>query len=211
MCQLVDRPLSSNQNFLEFYLPDSSLFWRQRNGNCSDGAVATPSAKVGEREAGWWRHSKQWWCQAACFFAVLRPTTSQKVLTWKRSRNCITMVTSDRRGNWANDFDSALTQLQNWKWKLSCHCIKCLRQRHVGLVIQALIGAGERFKKAYELLNLRPLKISPVDKMHIFRCMGKIFCVEFQRGPLKFHTKYLTHKLKDAIFRQRWHFKSSWS
>ena len=24
-------------------------------------------------------------------------------------------------------------------------------------------------------------------------CMGKIFCVEFQRYPLKFHTKYLTH------------------
>ena len=29
--------------------------------------------------------------------------------------------------------------------------------------------------------------------------MGKIFCVEFQRVPLKFHTKYLTHTLKDAI------------
>ena len=25
--------------------------------------------------------------------------------------------------------------------------------------------------------------------------MGKIFCVEFQRYPLKFHTKYLTHTL----------------
>ena len=30
--------------------------------------------------------------------------------------------------------------------------------------------------------------------------MGKIFCVEFQRVPLKFHTKYRTHKLKDAFF-----------
>ena len=28
--------------------------------------------------------------------------------------------------------------------------------------------------------------------------MGKIFCVEFQRVPLKFHTKYLTHTLKDV-------------
>ena len=30
--------------------------------------------------------------------------------------------------------------------------------------------------------------------------MGKIFCVEFQRVPLKFHTKYLTHTLKDIFY-----------
>ena len=29
--------------------------------------------------------------------------------------------------------------------------------------------------------------------------MGEIFCVEFQSYPLKFHTKYLTHTLKDMI------------
>ena len=29
--------------------------------------------------------------------------------------------------------------------------------------------------------------------------MGKIFCVEFQRVPLKFHTKYLTHTLNDML------------
>ena len=29
--------------------------------------------------------------------------------------------------------------------------------------------------------------------------MGKIFCVEFQREPLKFHTKYHTHTLNDMI------------
>ena len=68
---------------------------------------------------------------------------------------------------------------------------------------------GGRFKKTYELLNLRALKISPVNKIHIFQCMGKIFCVEFQRYPLKFHTKYLTHTLKDTIFIQHWNFKSS--
>ena len=33
--------------------------------------------------------------------------------------------------------------------------------------------------------------------------MGKKFCVEFQRYPLKFHTKYLTHILKDAYFIHR--------
>ena len=30
--------------------------------------------------------------------------------------------------------------------------------------------------------------------------MDKIFCVEFQRVSLKFHTKYLTHTLKDTFF-----------
>ena len=30
--------------------------------------------------------------------------------------------------------------------------------------------------------------------------MGKIFCVEFQRVPLKFHTKYLTHILINVDF-----------
>ena len=35
---------------------------------------------------------------------------------------------------------------------------------------------------------------------NVFQCMGKIFCVEFQRYPLKFHTKYLAHTLKDVDF-----------
>ena len=56
-----------------------------------------------------------------------------------------------------------------------------------------------RFKNAYVLLNLRGIKFPPVNKIHIFRCMGKIICVKFQRAPLKFHTKYLTHTLKDRI------------
>ena len=68
---------------------------------------------------------------------------------------------------------------------------------------------GGRFKNTYELLNLRALKFSLVNKIHIFQCMGKIFCMEFQRYPLKFHTKYLTHTLKDMIFMQFWNFKSS--
>ena len=63
-------------------------------------------------------------------------------------------------------------------------------------------GPGGRFKNTYELLNLRALKYSPVNKIHIFQCMGEIFCVEFQRYPLKFHTKYLTHTLKNMIFIQ---------
>ena len=59
---------------------------------------------------------------------------------------------------------------------------------------------GGRFKNTYGLLSLRALKFSPVDKIYIFQCMGKTFCVEFQRYPLKFHTKYLNHTLKDMIF-----------
>ena len=50
-------------------------------------------------------------------------------------------------------------------------------------------GPGGHFKNTYELLHLRALKFSPANGIHIFQCMGKIFCVEFQRVPLKFHTK----------------------
>ena len=75
--------------------------------------------------------------------------------------------------------------------------------------LQLNVISGGRFKNTYELLNQRALKFSYVNKIHIFQCMGKIFCVEFQRYPLKFHTKYLTHTLKDMIFMQFWNFKSS--
>ena len=47
----------------------------------------------------------------------------------------------------------------------------------------ALSIPGGRFKNTFELLNLRALNYSPVNKIHIFQCMGKIFCVEFQRYP----------------------------
>ena len=68
---------------------------------------------------------------------------------------------------------------------------------------------GGRFRNVFELLNLRALKISMLYKNHIFQCMGKIFCVAFQRVPLKFHTKYLTHTLKDVDFIHRWKIKSA--
>ena len=63
-------------------------------------------------------------------------------------------------------------------------------------------NSGGHFKNTYELLNPRALKISMLYTNRIFQCMGKIFCVEFQRFPLKFHTKYLIHRLKDMIFIQ---------
>ena len=57
---------------------------------------------------------------------------------------------------------------------------------------------GGRFKNAYQLINLGAHKFSFLNQLHIFQCMGKIFSVEFQRVPLKFHTKDFTHTLKDA-------------
>ena len=50
------------------------------------------------------------------------------------------------------------------------------------------------FQNAYMFLNLGTLKFSPLHKIHISQCM--IFCVEFQRVPMKFHAKYLTYTLK---------------
>ena len=55
---------------------------------------------------------------------------------------------------------------------------------------------GGGFKNAFELLNVRALKFPLANEYHIFQCVGKIFRVEFQTIPLKFHTKYLTHTLK---------------
>ena len=59
---------------------------------------------------------------------------------------------------------------------------------------------GTCFENVYKLLILRDLKFSLLNKMHTFQCIGKIFCVEFQRYPLKFRTKYLPHIMEDMIF-----------
>ena len=64
---------------------------------------------------------------------------------------------------------------------------------HLLHAVTSTFVAEGRFKNTYELLNLRALKFSHVNKIHIFQYMGKIFCVEFQRYRLKFHTIYLTH------------------
>ena len=44
-----------------------------------------------------------------------------------------------------------------------------------------------QFKK--HLLCLRALKILALYEIHISQYVGMIFCLEFQRAPLKFHTK----------------------
>ena len=53
--------------------------------------------------------------------------------------------------------------------------------------------------KTLELINLRALKFSPMIKIYISQYMDKIFCVEFQKVPLKFHKRYLAHTLKDTV------------
>ena len=55
---------------------------------------------------------------------------------------------------------------------------------------------GVHLKLAYWLLNIRAFEISPLYKVCVVHSMGKIVCVKFQRGPLKFHTKYLAHTLR---------------
>ena len=49
-------------------------------------------------------------------------------------------------------------------------------------------GGGMMFKKHLWALKS---KFSPVNKL--FQLMDNIFCVEFQRYPLKFHTKCIIH------------------
>ena len=92
-----------------------------------------------------------------------------------------------------------------WIWKCIFYNFLTLRW----CLLPPIGRPGGRFKNTYELLNLRALKISKLHKNHIFQSMGKIFYVEFQRVPLKFHTKYLTHTLKDVDFIHIWKFKSS--
>ena len=87
-------------------------------------------------------------------------------------------------------------------------CIFLTKNVWISIKISLKFVPGDPINNVYELLNLWALKFSLLNKLHIFQCLGKIFCVEFQRYPLKFHTKYLTHTLKDVIFIKYWDFKS---
>ena len=71
-----------------------------------------------------------------------------------------------------------------------------------------LVWPGGVSKNAWELFDLRTLKFSTVFRNCVFQYMGKIFCVEFQKGPLKFHTKCLTHILNDMYVIENWTFRS---
>ena len=103
--------------------------------------------------------------------------------------------------SWKTNFIVWVRLIGRWHITLNYHHCPCCLPK-------ALMKLGERFKDAYELLNLKALRYSSANTIHTFQCMGKLICVEFQRVPLKFHTKYLIHTLKDAIFTQHWNFKS---
>ena len=80
------------------------------------------------------------------------------------------MMVSVTQPQWVNGLSNYLNQCWNIINKVHLH------------------SSGGHFKNTNELLNLRALVISTLHKYYIFQCMGKIFCVEFQRCPLKFHT-----------------------
>ena len=85
-----------------------------------------------------------------------------------------------------------------------------ISENYVMIGLDNGLSPGGHFKNTQELLNLKALKFYQLNQMHTFQCMSKIFCVELQRKPMKFHTKYLTHSLKDTILIQSWYLKSSY-
>ena len=96
------------------------------------------------------------------------------------------------------------TQTQNISFNSNNHICKYKVKTETPLGLFAFYSW-----KIFINVYLRNFKISMLYKNHIFQYMGQTFCVEFQRVPLKFHTKYLTHTLKYVDFIHRWIFKSS--
>ena len=70
-----------------------------------------------------------------------------------------------------DDYKCTSTRKYNPLDYITCHSIS-LRL--------CLLKSGGHFKNTYELLNLRALKFSPVDKIYIFQCMGKMFLWNFK-------------------------------
>ena len=70
---------------------------------------------------------------------------------------------------------------ESCKCKLCCHWLIGLQQCLV-ISVKPGGGGGElgHFKNIYGLLNLRAVKFLPVNKMHIFQCMAKLFCANFK-------------------------------
>ena len=71
--------------------------------------------------------------------------------------------------------------------KLPAHCLhwyskwsKILMNKACRLAAFSRAIVLGAFQKPLSALNLRVLKISTLYEKHIFQCMGKIFCVEFQ-------------------------------
>ena len=84
-----------------------------------------------------------------------------------------------------------------------CSGIKVTQEARVSVDVILTLG---HFKDAYELLNVRDVKISMLCQIHIFWWMGKIdewlryFVWNFKDTLWKFRMKYLTHTVKDVYF-----------
>ena len=86
-----------------------------------------------------------------------------------------------------------------------CYALHCTSLLNIDIICVTI--SWGRFKSAYELLNLRALKISMLHKNHTIQCMGKIFC--FFKGNFKGNLWNSTHAFKDVDFIHGWKFKSS--
>ena len=76
---------------------------------------------------------------------------------------------------------------------------------HIRVLVRATSGA--RLTKAYDVTiqRCRNLHAKIQDsRMHILRCMGSKFCVKFQRCPMKFHAKSLTHTPRNMHLTRCW-------
>ena len=109
---------------------------------------------------------------------------------------------------YTNELESSPTVTRSMVCKTHIPCLWGMRFCQLCF---ASSKSGGCLKNAYELINLNALKSSLLNKLHIFQCMCKIFCGEFQRVVLIFYIKCFTHKLKDMTFIQCWKFKSSWT
>ena len=74
------------------------------------------------------------------------------------------------------------------------HSFWCLFMEILSALMLIYLSTG-LFQKHLWALKWRTLQDSPLNKIHIFQRIAKIFCAEFQRVPLKYQTQYLTHTL----------------
>ena len=80
-----------------------------------------------------------------------------------------------------------------------CHKDHHKENKEEAFSLQFLTWVSYSYHFSCQLLNSRPIKFKHLNEIPIIQCMGRIFCVEFQSVALKFHTKYLTHTLKNMF------------
>ena len=81
--------------------------------------------------------------------------------------------------------ETSVNLLTNQKYKKRVkkkYIWKCLQDVGwcvLGVCVGGGGGGGGGVKNAYKLLILRGVRFPPVNEIHIFQCMGKIFCTNF--------------------------------